>query len=48
MPRFPQEIAGLIFRDYENPLVSPNKAGYLLGENVALSLQHPRLGGQRW
>ena len=24
----PQEIAGLIFRDYENPLVSPNKAGY--------------------
>ena len=24
----PQEIAGLIFRDYENPLVSLNKAGY--------------------
>ena len=27
MPPFPQEIAGLIFRDDENPLVSLNKAG---------------------
>ena len=25
----PQEIAGLMIRDYENPLVSLNKAGYL-------------------
>ena len=24
---FPQEIAGLMIRDYENPLVSLNKAG---------------------
>ena len=29
MPRgTPQEIAGLMIRDYENPLVSLNKAGY--------------------
>ena len=35
MPRLPQEIAGLMIRDYENPLVSLNKAenwaGYFLG-----------------
>ena len=32
--RFPQEIAGLIFRDYENPWVSLNKA-LLLGPAIS-------------
>ena len=30
----PQEIAGLIFRDYENPLVSVNKALFLGGGGI--------------
>ena len=41
----PQEIAGLILRDYENPLVSLKAgvfgAGYFLGVNVALGPGSP-------
>ena len=31
MPRLPQEIRGPLLRDYENPLVSLNKAGVFSG-----------------